>query len=172
MQECAAVLFHRKKTKNNHKNVRKTCYWKLIFVICSCSTWAGRHAKHTRHAGTWARKARKVWARRQARQVGMSARKHAGHVGTWACTQPTFQRRINVVSTLCINVEITLIRRWKWNKIRHWIFNAAQRWYNVSARRWNNVETTLIQSCFNLVSTLLKPILNPIGPVMIVDCVI
>ena len=87
---------------------------------------------------------------------------------------------------LWINVEITLIRRWKWNKIRRRIFNVAQRWYNVSARRWNNVETTLhnvettlhnvgttlIQRCFNLASTLVKPILNPIGLVMIVDCVI
>ena len=53
-------------------------------------------------------------------------------------SQPTFQRRINVVSTLWINVEIMLIRRWKWNKIRHWIFNVAQRWYNISAR---DVET-------------------------------
>ena len=26
MQECTAVLFHRKKTKRNHKNVRKTYY--------------------------------------------------------------------------------------------------------------------------------------------------
>ena len=32
---------------------------------------------------------------------------------TSVITQPTFQRRINVVSTLWINVEITLIRRWK-----------------------------------------------------------
>ena len=99
-------------------------------------------------------------------------------------SQPTFQRRINVVSTLWINVEITLIRRWKWNKIRRRIFNVAQRWYNVSARRWNNVKTTLhnvkttlhnvgatlIQRCFNLASTLVKAILNQIGPVMIVDC--
>ena len=77
-------------------------------------------------------------------------------------TQPTFQRRISVVSTLWINVEITLIRRWKWNKIWRRIFNVAQRWYNV--------ETALIQRCFNLVSTLVKPILNPIGLVMIVDC--
>ena len=73
MQECTAVLFHRKKIKNNHKNVRKTCYWKLIFVICSYSTW--RH-KHARHAGTWAHK--------HARHVGTRARKHAKHVGTWA----------------------------------------------------------------------------------------
>ena len=86
-------------------------------------------------------------------------------------SQPIFQRRINV--------EITLIRRWKWNKIWRRIFNVAQRWYNVSARRWNNVKTTLhnvgttlIQRCFNLASTLVKPILNPIGLVMIVDCVI
>ena len=65
-------------------------------------------------------------------------------------------------------------------------FNVAQRWYNVSARRWNNVETTLhnvettlynvgttlTQRGFNLTSTLVKPILNPIGMVMLVDCVI
>ena len=87
-------------------------------------------------------------------------------------SQPTFQRRINVVSTLVHNVETTLIRRWKWNKIQRWIFNVAQRWYNVSARRWYNVETTLIQRCFNLTSTLVKPILNPIELAMIVYCVI
>ena len=58
-------------------------------------------------------------------------------------TQPTFQRRINVVSTLWINVEITFIGRWKWNKIRRWIFNVTENWYNVSDWRWNNVKTTL-----------------------------
>ena len=72
-------------------------------------------------------------------------------------------------------------RCWKWNKIRRWIFNVAQRWYNVSAQRWNNVKTmlcnvrtmlhnvgkTLIQRCFNLASTLVKAILNPIELVMI-----
>ena len=91
-------------------------------------------------------------------------------------SQPTFQRRINVVSTLWINFEITLIRRWKWNKIRRQIFNDAQRCYNVGARRWNNVEitlhnvgTTLIQRCFNLALTLVKTILNPIELVMIMD---
>ena len=68
-------------------------------------------------------------------------------------TQPTFQRRINVVSTLWINVEITLIWRWKWNKIRRQIFNVAQFWCNVSTWPWNNVGTTLIQRCFNLAST-------------------
>ena len=90
-------------------------------------------------------------------------------------SKPTFQRRINVVSTLWINVGIMLIRRWKWNKTRRRIFNVAQRWDNISARRWNNVETTLhnagttlIQRCFKLV--LVKAILNPIGLVMIVDC--
>ena len=92
-------------------------------------------------------------------------------------TQPAFQRWINVVSTLWINVEITLNRRWKWNKIQPRIFNVVQRWYNVSIRRWNNikttlhnVETTLVQRCFNLVLTLVKAILNPIGLVMIGDC--
>ena len=58
--------------------------------------------------------------------------------------RPTFQRRINVVSTLWVNVEITLIRRWKWNKIRRRIFNVVQRWYNVAWNNgaWNNVDTT------------------------------
>ena len=106
MQECTAVLFHRKKTKINHKNVRKTCYWKLIFVICSYSTWRRKHARnvgtwarnHVRHVGTWARNhARHVgtwarnharhagtWARKHARNVGTRARKHVRHVGTWA----------------------------------------------------------------------------------------
>ena len=98
-------------------------------------------------------------------------------------SQPTFQRRINVVSTLWINVKITLIRRWKWNKIRRRIFNVVQRWYNVGARRWNDVETTLhnvkttlhnvdtklYQRCFNLAWTLVKAILKPIGLVMIMD---
>ena len=61
MQECTTFLFYRKKTKNNNKNVRKTCYWKLIFVISreqvgtqsTQGTWARKHA---RHVGTWARK--------------------------------------------------------------------------------------------------------------------
>ena len=74
--------------------------------------------------------------------------------------QPTFKCRINVVPTLWINVEITLIRRWKWNKIRRRIFNVVQNWYNVSARYWNNVEATskqrfiaLIKRCFKVVSS-------------------
>ena len=79
MQECKTVLFHRKKTKNNHKNVRKTCYWELIFVICSYSTWVRGHAKHAKDVGTW--------ARRPAGHVGKWAHEHAMHVGTWAHKQ-------------------------------------------------------------------------------------
>ena len=37
-------------------------------------------------------------------------------------------------------------------------------------QRRNNVGTTLIQRCFNLASTLVKAILNPIGLVKIADC--
>ena len=88
----------------------------------------------------------------------------------------TFQRRISVVSMLWINVEIILIWRWKWNKIRRWIFNVAERWYNVSVRRRNsnettlhNVDTTLGQRRFNVVLTLIKTTLEPIGLVMIMD---
>ena len=71
-------------------------------------------------------------------------------------TQPTFRRRMNVVSTSWINFEITLIWRWKWNKIRRRNFNVAQRWYNVSAWRWNNADTTLYQRCCKVASTSAK----------------
>ena len=69
-------------------------------------------------------------------------------------TQQTFQHRIYVVSTLWINVEITLTQRRKWNKIRLRIFNVAPRWYNVRAEL--DVETTLLQCCFKIASTLSK----------------
>ena len=69
MQECT-FLFHRKKANNNNKNVRKTWYWKLIFVISR------------EHVGT--QSTRGTWARKHARHVGTWARKHARHVGTWA----------------------------------------------------------------------------------------
>ena len=63
-----------------------------------------------------------------------------------------FQRWINVVWTLWINIGITFIRRWKWNKIRRRIFNVAHCWYNVGVRHWNNVETTLIQLYLDVAS--------------------
>ena len=94
-----------------------------------------------------------------------------------------FKRPINIVLTLWTNVEIKLIRRWKWNKIRHWIFNVAQRWYNVSEttpkQRFktlahlettsHNVGATSKQRSFNPVSTLVNAILNLIGLVLIID---
>ena len=81
--------------------------------------------------------------------------------------QPTFQHQINIASTLRINVETTLIPRWKWNKIRRRFFNVAHLWYNVGAWRSNNFEgtmqsvettskqrcTTLKQGCINIVLT-------------------
>ena len=62
--------------------------------------------------------------------------------------------------------------------------NSTSNFQHCSCRRWNNVETTLhnvettlhnvgatlIQRCFNLASTLVKAIFNPIGLVMIVGC--
>lgn len=51
-------------------------------------------------------------------------------------SQPTFQCWINIVTTWGIIIEMTLMRRWKWNKIRCWIFN---------------VETTLEQHCAMLI---------------------
>ena len=78
---CATVLFGRKKTKNNHKNVRKTCYWKLIFVICSYSTWTRRHAKHTRHVATWAR-TQDTLTREYVSTKDTLAREHVSTQGT------------------------------------------------------------------------------------------
>ena len=109
-------------------------------------------------------------------QVGHYSLRRLGH----------FLTLINVIPTLWINVEIMSIWCWKWNKMRRRIFNVAQRWYNVSAQSRSNIDTTLhnvetilhnigtmlIQRCFNLASTLVKPLLNPIDLVMIVDCVI
>ena len=65
----------------------------------------------------------------------------------YRCTQQIFQCQINVVSKLWINVEITLIRSWKWNKIRCRIFNVAQRWCNIVDQRWSNVT----QLSYNLI---------------------
>ena len=90
-------------------------------------------------------------------------------------TQPTFQRWINVVSTLWINVEITLIRHWKWNGFSTLHNTDATSVPDVEAMLHNietklhNVGTTLIQRCFNLVSMLDKTILNSIGLVVIMD---
>ena len=86
--------------------------------------------------------------------------------------QPTIQRQITVVSTLWINVQITLIRRWKWNKIRRRIFSVAQRWKNVGVRLKqgsNNIDTTLPRCCFSVSSTLVKAISNPVGLVISTD---
>ena len=43
-----------------------------------------------------------------------------------------------------------------------------QRQNNVTQRQ-NNVDTTFYQRCFNLASTLVKAILNPVRLVMIID---
>ena len=79
-------------------------------------------------------------------------------------TQPTFQRRNDVISTLWISVKITLIRRWKWNKTRRHIISITQRWYSVGVRCWNNIETTLynvvstfFQCWYNIISILFQP---------------
>ena len=52
--------------------------------------------------------------------------------------------------------------------IQHQCPTLKQRRNNVTQRR-NNFGKALIQCCFNLASTLVKAILNPIGLVMIMD---
>ena len=91
----------------------------------------------------------------------------------------TIQRWINVVSTLQITVQITVILRWKWSKTGIRVFNVAQHCYNVGMQGCNNVAerqrnrfTTLhnvastlfqrymvlSQRCFNMASTSVKGI--------------
>ena len=75
---------------------------------------------------------------------------------------------ISMSDQRCFNVEITLIRRWKWNKIFnvHMVDTSSVPDVETTLR---NDETTLYQGCFNLTSMLVKAILNPIGLVMIMD---
>ena len=85
------------------------------------------------------------------------------------------QRCFNVVDPRWNNVDATL--KMKQNPtsdfkrcttlIQRQRQTLKQRRSNVTQR--NNSGTTLIQRCFNLVSTLVKAILNPIGLVMIMD---
>ena len=58
-------------------------------------------------------------------------------------SQPTLQRRINVVLMFWINVQIPVTRRSTWNKTRSRIFNVAQNWCDATGQHWNNVETRL-----------------------------
>ena len=92
-------------------------------------------------------------------------------------TQPTFQRRINVVSTFWITLEITLIRRGKRKKIRNRSFIVAQDWYKIGVKRWNNVKSTMhivdgtvsqscatsFQRCFNGDMTLSQRYFNVVS---------
>ena len=43
-----------------------------------------------------------------------------------------------------------------------------QRQFPTLKQRWNNVGRTLVQRCFNLASTLVKTILNPVGLVVMI----
>ena len=87
-------------------------------------------------------------------------------------TEPTFQRRINVVSMLWVNVEITLSNVENETKsdvglsTLHNVDTASVPDVETTLQ---NVEATLIQRCFNIASILVKAILNPIGLVIIMD---
>ena len=67
-------------------------------------------------------------------------------------SQPTFQRRINANTRLCMNVEITLIRRWKWKAIQRHIFNVGKLWYN-SISMLLNVVSMLLWHYLNVALT-------------------
>ena len=91
-----SFISQEKERKSNHKNVRKTYYWKLIFVICSYSTWSCRHAKYARQVGTWARKyARHVGRKNVSTQDALTP-EHVNTQGTLVrehvCTQDTLAR--------------------------------------------------------------------------------
>ena len=86
-------------------------------------------------------------------------------------TQPTFQRRITVVSTLRIqrcgfnrwnDVDPTL--KMKQNPMSDFqrCTTLIQRGCTTLKQRWDNVETTLSQLCSNLASTLVKALSKPV----------
>ena len=86
-----------------------------------------------------------------------SERNYPANISSW----------INIASVMWINVERTLIRRWKWKKIRRRIFN-------VNTTSVPDVETTLhinvaYQRCFNVDSTLVRTISDQIGLWMVID---
>ena len=68
MQECATILFHRKKTKKKYQKSKENMLLKLIFVICVIAR---------EHIGT-----QSMLAREHAMHVGTLARKHERHVST------------------------------------------------------------------------------------------
>ena len=86
--------------------------------------------------------------------------------------QPTFQPWVNVVSTLWSDVENKTKSDVRFSTLHNVdttsVPNVETTLQNVETTL-HNVGTTLIQRCFNLASTLVKAILNPIGLVMIVD---
>ena len=84
-------------------------------------------------------------------------------------TQPTFQRRINVVSTLWINETKSDVGYSTLHDVdTPSVPDVETKWkqrYTTSKQRC----TTLYQRCFNLAWTLVKAILNPVGLVIIKD---
>ena len=75
----------------------------------------------------------------------------------WNNVDPTLKMKQNPTSDF--QRSATLIQRQS-PKLK-------QRWNNVTQRR-SNVGTKLIQRCFNLASTLVKTILNPVGLVVMI----
>ena len=94
MQECATVLFHRKKTKKKNQKSKDNMLLKLIFVIWviarehigTQSTQSMLAREHAMHVGTLARK-----HERHVSTQGTGARKHARHFGTWASEHVSIQ---------------------------------------------------------------------------------
>ena len=76
---------------------------------------------------------------------------------SWNNVDPTLKMKQNPTSDF---QRCTMLIQRQCPTLKQCRNNVTQRWYNV--------DTTLL----NLTLTLVKPILNPIGPVTIVDCVI
>ena len=62
-----SFISQEKERNNNHESVRKTYYWKFIFVICSYSTYACRNLGTKSTQGTFAREhvsTQRTWTRK------------------------------------------------------------------------------------------------------------
>ena len=82
-----SFISQEKERKGNHKNVRKTYYCKLVFVICSYSTCRRTHVGIKSTQGTLAQEhvsTQGTFSREHVNTQGTLAREHVSMQGTLA----------------------------------------------------------------------------------------
>ena len=90
MQECATVLIGRKKTRNNHKNIRKHFIknFSLLFVVIACEQVGTQSAQGTltrEHSRREQVDTQETLVCKHVSTRGTLAREHVSTQGTSAC---------------------------------------------------------------------------------------